>query len=904
MLEIVGREAELAAARAFLAPADGGPVGFALWGEAGIGKSTLWLAAVEQARSQGLRILSSRPAEAERGLAYAGLLDLFEDVLEDVLPGLTAPRREALEAALLLRNGSQDRVDPRAVRVAVRDALQRLCEGGATLVAVDDVQWLDAPSSSALAFALRRLDGTNVRVLLAHRVVDGAQPTEIEEALDDRIQRLPVGPLSVGAVHRLFRDRLARGFARQTLLRVYERSGGNPFFALELARLLGEEIDPVQPLPVPDSLEGLVRARIDELPATTLQALAFASALGAPLSSLLEQAGVAADALGPAFAANVIERDNGTIRFTHPLLSSVVYQDLGEERYRVHQRIAEIVDDPLVRARHNALSRPGPDAEVAILLDGAAILASDRGAEAVAAELAEHALRLTPLDDLEEGHKRALAAARAQLAAGEWTRARAIVTDLLTDIAAGPLRAETLLLLAEFEHDDLAVPVLEDALREAASEPALEALIRIRLAWAERFRRGFAAAFEGAHVAFELADRLDDDQLRFEALLRLHSLGEIVGNAETPTYAERVRELAMASGDPLLIREANVLHAGIVADFLDIDAGRALLEQEYREWKERDELFSSQVLWRLSWLELWCGRLESAAEHAAGAHDVNVQYGVEKNQDYIPIAWIAAYRGQLELARQESERALKLCEEQIGFHPPLLQAVLGLVALWSGDAATAVEFFGKADGQAVTLGWLAPEMRPWTGDYAEALLELGRVDEAVTVVDMWEADASRLGRNRVLAQVKHCRGLIAAARGAVKEAVSLLEQAGVQASEVGDPFGRARALFALGVVRRRARQKRTAREAVAAALSAFEQLGAAGWVEKAHAELGRIGGRTREEGLTAAERRVAVLVAAGRTNREVASELFLAERTVAGHLTHIYAKLGVRSRTELASRLT
>ena len=122
-------------------------------------------------------------------------------------------------------------------------------------------------------------------------------------------------------------------------------------------------------------------------------------------------------------------------------------------------------------------------------------------------------------------------------------------------------------------------------------------------------------------------------------------------------------------------------------------------------------------------------------------------------------------------------------------------------------------------------------------------------------------------------------------------------------SEVGDPFGRARALLALGVLRRRARQKRPARETLEAALAGFEALGAAGWAEKARAELGRIGGRTRVEGLTPAERRVAVLVAEGRTNREVAAALFLAERSVAGHLSRVYAKLGVRSRTELARKL-
>ena len=155
----------------------------------------------------------------------------------------------------------------------------------------------------------------------------------------------------------------------------------------------------------------------------------------------------------------------------------------------------------------------------------------------------------------------------------------------------------------------------------------------------------------------------------------------------------------------------------------------------------------------------------------------------------------------------------------------------------------------------------------------------------------------------MLGHVTRCRGLVAAARGEVEQALTLLGQAVAQHEAVGDPFGRARALLALGVVGRRARQKRSARQAIDAALEGFEAIGAAGWAARARAELGRIGGRSRAEGLTAAERRVAVLAAQGRTNREVAAALFIGERTVASHLTHVYAKLGVRSRTELARRL-
>ena len=196
-----------------------------------------------------------------------------------------------------------------------------------------------------------------------------------------------------------------------------------------------------------------------------------------------------------------------------------------------------------------------------------------------------------------------------------------------------------------------------------------------------------------------------------------------------------------------------------------------------------------------------------------------------------------------------------------------------------------------------------PTMQLWRSEQVDALLELGLVDEAIVRLDAWEDASRRLDRTWALAYATRCRGLVAAARGDIAAAVSLLAEAVVQHEAAGDPFGRARALLALGVTRRRAREKRQAREAIERALAGFEELGADGWAARARGELGAIGGRTRSDGLTPAERRVADLVAEGRTNAEVAATLFLAERTVASHLTHVYAKLGVRSRTELARKL-
>ena len=903
--EIVGRDDELASLHAALDEVGAGPSAFVLEGAAGIGKSTLWLAGVEQARSRGFRVVTSRPAEAESNLALVGLGDLLEDVLDDVLPALSPPRRRALECALLLRESDQA-VDARALGTATRSVLQALADERPLLVAIDGAEWFDASSERALAFGLRRLEASRVLLLLAGRAGGRARPSELEQALPaERVRRLTLGPLSAGALHRFLRDRLGRPFARQTLLRIHERSGGNPFFALELARVLDADVDPTSPLPVPETLEELVRGRISGLPAATREALALVAALGTASDSVLERAGAAGEALAPAFAAHVIEREHGTIRFTHPLLSSVVDSDMGEERRSVHERIAGAVEDPLLRARHLALSRETPDAGIAAVLDEAVPLAADRGASAVAAELAEHALRLTPAGTEEDRRRRALAAARAHQAAGEWTRARTLATGLLAETHLGSLRAEALVLLAELESVDRGVALLEEALADPSAPAALRAAVHCRLAWLRRFKEDwYEAALAHAQAALDLAEELDDDVLRGRAQVVRSTIGWIVGDAETPELVARAHEFATAVGGEQLVQEATSAFVNTLVRSFRTAEARALLEREHDEWRERDEPRSARALWGLSWVEFWAGRWALAAEYAVRARDIRVQYGLEVPQDSLPIALVAVHRGQLDLAREHSQRALELSEEQLGLHPPQHLAILGLVALGGGDAAEAAVWLDKADRQAAALSWGEPSIRWWSADHAELLLELGRPDDAVPILDAWEADAARLGRDWVLAHVTRCRGLVAAAQGDPERALALLERAVVEHETVGDPFGRARALLALGVVRRRDRQKRSAREAIEAAVEAFDTIGAAGWSERARAELVRIGGRRPlAEGLTPTERRLAELVAEGRSNKEIAAALFVTPKTVGTTLSRLYAKLGVHSRTELIRHL-
>ncbi|HEY6053804.1 MAG TPA: LuxR C-terminal-related transcriptional regulator, partial [Gaiellaceae bacterium] len=381
-------------------------------------------------------------------------------------------------------------------------------------------------------------------------------------------------------------------------------------------------------------------------------------------------------------------------------------------------------------------------------------------------------------------------------------------------------------------------------------------------------------------------------------------LGWFRGSAGAPEDIARwTDDFPAAVGGDQAVQEATLAVVNTLAAAPARDAARAFFENEYREWCERDEQRGSRALWALAWVEFWAGRWRLAAAHAEQAHDISIQYGLERPQDHLPIALVAVHRGALDVAEAHSERALRLSEEQLTLHPPQHQAILGLVARARGDRAGAARWLRGAERLAAEVEWRESSVRWWTPDWVELLLEDGDLDEAERVLGVWEADALRVDRPYVLAHATRCRGFVAAARGDVDGAIGLLGRAVESHAVVGDPFGQARATLALGVVRRRARQKRPAREAIEAALAAFEDLGASDWVERARRELGRVGGRTREDGLTAAERRVAALVAAGRTNREVAAALYLGERTVASHLTHIYAKLGVRSRTELARRL-
>jgi DNA-binding CsgD family transcriptional regulator/predicted negative regulator of RcsB-dependent stress response len=899
----ISRDVELAAIESFLERPANGVAALVVEGAIGIGKTTLWQAGIVMARDRGFTVLGSRPAETERMLANVGLQDLFGDVSRDALASLPSPQRSAFLAAVVMEGEAEGLVDPRAVGLAVLSLLPRLAGGGPLLVAIDDDQWLDASSAATLAFALRRVRGQSIHLLLARR--SGTAPSaSLEETLEIiDLVRLMVGPMSVGGIQSMCSERLGYVPRRAALVQLHEASGGNPFYALELARVqrVDKGTHPAGPMVVPPSLERLLRSRLAALDRAGQQALLLVAAHGRLPIGLQEPLGLAMDDIDAARTARIVELDGDTIRFTHPMLASVIYQDAApHERRAAHTRLATAVHDPVQRARHLALGTDLPSDAVAGSLETAAGIARDRGMPLAAADLAAHALRLTPSTSDEDRERRTFMAARAYLAGGDANRARSIADQLIATARGRRARAEALLLRAELDPPGLAVPRLEQALEAARGLTDLEASIHGQLGWFGRFIRGTAWAQAHGQAMLTIAEQLRDDSLLVTAMVTLASIEFDRGDPDALGRAEQAYRLAQSLGKDAPLALAVRVVAHILTWSGETGSARAWLESRISELGDRNELVRAELIWYLGAVELVNGRWSLALQHARESSELlNDDLEDQPGDHYLP-ALVALRRGNIAEARAHAERALSQPDREFLED---FTAILAACELAAGNVRSAVERFEQAEQVADDRGLLEPGWRYWRPDLIQALLQVGRIDDAGRMLDDWEADARRLDRRAVLAAAVRCRGLIAAARGDVATATGLFRQAVEMLDALPDPFWKARALLDLGTILLRARLKREARAALAAARDGFDALGAASWSAAAASELARIGGRTRHEGLSPSERRVVELAAAGRTNQEVAAKLFLGERTVASHLSSAYAKLGIRSRTELARAL-
>jgi DNA-binding CsgD family transcriptional regulator len=921
---LVGRDEELGSLVRVLDAPDELPAAAVVVGEAGIGKTALWLATGEEAGERGYMVLSCRPSEAEARFSFSGLADLLGRHVADVVPELAAPQRSALEAALGLSSGEP--VEERLVAFAFLNVLQRLGEDNRIVIAVDDIQWLDEASASLLRYALARLETERVLALLTVR---GEPPSWLgRSAPGGRLLELELGPLSIGALHELLRTRVDVAFPRPVLLRIWETSGGNPFFALEVARALqrrGRRPAPGEELPLPQSLEELVHERLAGLSPAARQVARAVAALAEPTLTLVQAAvPVEADVgLADAFEAGVLQLDGERLRFTHPLLGwAVSAHSTPTERRSLHQRLAELVPRGEERARHLALAAAGPSEDAASALEEAAQAAHVRGAPAAAAELAEQAWGLTPAADHQRLRRRAFLAADRLRDAGDSRRAIAVLEQARASAPPGPARAAVLMHLVQPTWDARgpreALVICQAALAENEGDDALEATIRLDLA---DLMRGFvedASSDRGlkhAELAVAAARRAGDPALRCRALAMFGLLHFIAGRGIPHDEMEEAlaleRSLGLGLGRSLgaspLDEATWVLAHQLAWSGDDFERARGHLLAYRRSISERQGLEERFVLLWLSLVEWRAGRWDLAAQYAAEMLVLAAQAGYEAEQPIFDLAAaaIAAHQGQVEEARARAENALELAEK-VGSR--VAQAlhfwVLGFIELSLDDPVAGLEKFRRAWETYDELGYFEPGHRLELADTLEALISAGELEEAERRLAPWEKRARALDRGWAVANMARCRALLLAAGGDFAGSFAAFEEALVERSCSIYPFEHARTLLALGTTQRRAKQRRAARATLERALAIFEDLGAPLWAGKVRAELGRIGGRAPSRGdLTESERRIATLVAEGSTNREVANALFLTEHTVETALTRVYRKLGVRSRSELAARL-
>jgi DNA-binding CsgD family transcriptional regulator len=918
--ELVGREEELASLLALLDARDGLPAVAVVTGEAGIGKTTLSLAAVEAAQGRGYLVLSCRPAEAEAAFSFVGLADLIGGVVPDVLPQLPRPQRRALEAALALSESDGAPADEGVVAFAFLSTLRRLAVGNPLLLAIDDVQWLDAPSLAMLRFTLSRLETEPVVAILTAR---DEVPLWLRRDLpDERLRRIELGRLSVGALHELLRTRVGTVLPRPTLLRIWEASGGNPFFAIELASALrrrGDRVVPGEELPIPSNLEELVHERLDRLGAPGLEVARVVAALADPTVRLVEAAAGrrAETGMSDAIEDRILEVDGERLRFTHPLLRSAIWsRATPAQRRSLHTRLAEVAPSTEERARHLALATVHPSGEVASVVEGAAQRAHARGAAPAAAELAELAIRLTPPGDVEDMRRRVLDCAERLREAGDGSRSIALLEQMLAAARPGLERATVLARLAstvaELDDPRKGVDLYRDALVEAEGNADLGAEIHLNLAHLVRVTEDRNQALAHAALAVEAASRAGDSALRCQALATFgfahfwNGRGILRERMEEALALERslpgVRGSLMgAIGGPTLLLTYQLVWSD------ELDRARRLLDEWREALKGRDEPEEAGALWQLSVLEWRAGNWELSARHAADSLALRAQFGHEGGQPMseLPAALIAAHRGQIEDARNRSERALVLAEaDGIRLGESGHRWVLGFIELSLGDAAKALGQLERAWEIRDRVRLLEPGHRFELGDTLEALIAVGELDEAERRLIPWEQRSQALDRSSAIAVTARCRALVLAAQGDLASAQAAFEHALAEHARTQDPFQHGRTLLAHGATQRRAKQRGAARLTLDEALAIFKRLGAPLWAEKARAELQRIGGRVASRGeLTEAESRIAALVAEGRTNREVAAALFVTEHTVEGALTRVYRKLDIRSRTELAHRL-
>lgn len=911
---VVGRQDERAAFAVFLARAAAGPAAFVIEGEAGIGKSALWQHGVAAAQQAGTVVLACRPARVEANMAFAALTDLLAGVSDQRLAGLPRPQYRALAGAILRDEPAG--VDDRTLGLAFANLVRALAAETPVLIAIDDEPWLDASTHDILAFALRRMADTRVGVLTTRRTPESTG-SSVADALpaDDRDRwRITLRPLSMGVLHHVLRERLGVTFPRPALTRISDTAGGNPLFALELARSLLGSPDAADASVLPVRLRDAVAARLAALSPPAREATLAAALSQRPTPALLGSLALT-EGVEEAERAGVLVREAGRLRFSHPLLAAAsVDLATAPARRSMHASLASRAVDVETRARHMALATPEENEEVASAAEDAASRAQARGAIRAALELAQLAVDRTPYD---EGQSVAVWRRRGLLgrmlhSAGDSAGAYELLATVAKHAPTGELRARAGLVLTEvtfqLSNAVAAQRVAASALADAADDPELKAKAMLQLSELTtdprdklRYAESAEAALSGAPsvdptlLAWARCEVVSSQLLAGEGLdiERLDEALVLERRGRVPTSEDEVATIR-----PVLLKWDDRLEAAL----------DALHELRNLAQAEGNDGVIPYIVGHESGVLLRLGRLREA-DRAATEHDewaAATGQAAQRQQAAYNRALVALHVGDIDRVKQSIADLQSLTEvaDSDAWEAMSLAGVTGALAVLEEDWAAAATALDAWYDRLTAAGIREPGVSRFHGEYVEALVAVGRYDRADELTTELLELANRLGRPALAATAWRGRALLAAAHGALTEALRFVVDSLAAEQLRPVPVERGRTLLVKGIIHRRMRAKRAARDAFREAADVFRDAGATGWADRAERELGRTGLRQGDPTeLTETERRVAQLASEGLTNRQIAQAAFISVKTVEANLARIYRKLGISSRAQLAARL-
>ncbi|MFF4384935.1 AAA family ATPase [Kitasatospora sp. NPDC001547] len=871
-----------------------------LFGPPGIGKTT---AAGALARRRGRPVLRLAPGPQDAPVPYAGLLEL-------ALTLQPLPTARELAAALDEAVGPPD--SPAGTGPALR--LRRLTatvlrEAPPVTLVVDNTQWLDEASTAVLGWALRQ--APELPVIATERTW---RPEAGGHWCGEDAQVVRVPPLTLGQVASLLSPHRPDPDA---VVRLHARSGGNPALALALAEACDRSAldDP----PLPPAARRLLGEWLETVSHDVRELLTLAALDDRPDRDLLARlAGPAADhLLAQAETAALIDprHGDGPVRFTASAIGTELTTRLTDPaRRRLHARLAQASHDPSRRDRHTALAadttNPRTARHTAREAARAAGHARLRGEHPLAAELALLAAQRTPREDTGLLTERALTAVRDASHCGDLPRARAATRLVLEHDTSPAQRVNALLALLDASGQRLhsADELFASAVHEAAGRPGLTAQVLLRQAvWANVNEGDPHRTATLAERSADLARTADDTTTAALALTMQARIQRILGHPGAEATLERALSLPRTAPVTVNTTPEHLAARHALFDDRPEQARTTLLPLLVQAQRTGDTEATVDLLRSLAETELRTGRCAKALDYAHRAQTLTDRTALSPAPACYTSALVEGAARDTGAALAHARRGIDASRHEGNkvFLSRNLFA-LGHLLLTADRPKEALEALEEVRALEERQQVRDPSVLRWHADLAEALLAVGRHDEADDLLADTHRTATELGRTSVLPALERARALLDAARGDHGTAARRLTDAAERLRDL--PIERGRTLLALSHTERRARRRASARTAAQKAADLFTTHGAHPWAEAAAHALHRLEPGSADAGarprLTGAEERCARLAAAGASNRDIASALTVSVKTVEATLTRVYRKLDVHSRVQLAHAIT